>query len=149
CQRSCQRWDRGSVSGVFQDGLAKPGPHQSLLEWNSFQSNQILRECSVNRFSRGYPCDTAKRSAPSPTSMTCPVCSMTALDTRETFLMLRTPPTEPARRVGPCIQQASSSTTPSSLGKPPSPTLSSSGSFSGPETVVMAASSVSAPAFSF
>ena len=29
-----------------------------------------------------------------------------------------------ARRVGPCMQQASSSTTPSSFGKPPRPTLS-------------------------
>ena len=103
-------------------------------ELNSFHSSQILRERSVSRFSRGNPIATANRSAPSPTSMTWPVCSITALATIETFLILRTPPTEPARRVGPCMQQASSSTTPSSLGKPPRPTESSLGSSSGPFT---------------
>src|SRR5208282_2807644 len=72
-------------------------------------------------------------------------CSMTAFETSETFLMFRTPPTDPARRVGPCMQHASSSTTPSSFGSPPSPTLSSLGSSSGPLTTRSAASSVSPP----
>ncbi len=44
----------------------------------------------MSRFSRGNPTATANRSAPSPTSMTCPVCSITAFETSETFLMLRT-----------------------------------------------------------
>ncbi len=156
--RSSRRWMRCSQSslcgdvvdgnaGGFQCGSANPGPHQSSVEWCSFQSSQILRERSVSRFSRGKPMATANRSAPSPTSMTWPVCSMTALATSETFLMLRTPPTDPARRVGPCMQQASSSTTPSSLGRPPSPTLSSFGSSSGPLTTRRAASSVSPPFF--
>src|SRR5579864_3639578 len=56
--------------------------------------------------------------------------------------------TDPARRDGPCITQASNSTTPSSLGKPPKPTLVSSGSSSLILTPAMTASSVSAPALS-
>ena len=124
-----------------------PGPHQSRSELNSFHSSQILRERSVSRFSRGKPMATANFSAPSPTSMTWPVCSITARPTIDTFLMLRTPPTEPARRVGPCMQQESSSTTPSSLGKPPRPTESSLGSSSGPFTTRMPASRVSPPLF--
>ena len=134
-----------SSSGFWKCESASPGPHQSSLELYSFHSCQIFRECSVNRFSRGNPIATAKRSAPSPTSMTWPVCNMTALATSETFLMLRTPPTEPARRDGPCIQQESSSTTPSSFGSPPRPTLVSFGSSSGPLTTRSAASSVSPP----
>ena len=70
---------------------------------------------------------------------------ITAFATLETFWMLRAPPTDPARLVGPCMQQASSSTTPSSFGKPPSPTPSSSGSSSGPVTTRIAESSVSPP----
>ena len=53
-------------------------------------------------------------------------------------------PTAPARRVGPCMHDASSCTTPSSLGKPPSPTDWSSGSSSVMLTPAMMASSVSA-----
>src|ERR1700674_3322617 len=152
---SCQSWACGAVvgdvivdgDGGVQCGSANPGPHQSSVEWYSFQSSQILRERSVSRFSRGKPMAAANLSAPSPTSMTWPVCSITALETAETFLMLRTPPTDPARRLGPCMQQASSSTTPSSLGRPPSPTESSFGSSSGPFTTRKAASSVSPPLF--
>src|SRR5579859_645911 len=70
---------------------------------------------------------------------------MTALPAMETFLMLRTPPTAPARLVGPCMQQESSSTTPSSLGRPPRPTESSLGSSSGPFTTRTPASNVSPP----
>ena len=65
-------------AGGCQCGSASPGPHQSRSELNSFHSSQILRERSVSRFSRGKPMATAKRSAPSPTSMTWPVCSITA-----------------------------------------------------------------------
>src|SRR5580658_5652297 len=39
--------------GGFHCGSANPGPHQSSEEWYSFHSSQILRERSVNRFSRG------------------------------------------------------------------------------------------------
>ncbi len=60
----------------------------------------------------------------------------------------RTAATEPARRVGPCMQQASSSTTPSSFGKPPRPTVSSLGSSSCPLQMCRAASSVSPPSSS-
>src|SRR5579872_3214635 len=62
--------------------------------------------------------------------------------------MLRTPPTEPAIRVGPCMQHESSSTTSSSLGRPPSPTLMSLGSSSWVLPTAIAASSVSLPLFS-
>src|SRR5260370_14707337 len=97
--------------------LAIPGPHQS--ECVSFQSNQSFRDFSVRRFSRRNPWATAKRSVPSPTSITCPVCRRTAFESRETFLILLTPPTEPPVLVRPGLQEASSSTTPSSLGRPP------------------------------
>src|SRR5712692_617374 len=83
-------------AGGFQLGSAIPGPHQSWLELDSFHNCHILRECSV-----------------------------TVLASDATFLMSWTAPTAPARRVGPCMQQASSSTMPSSLGSPPKPTLSS------------------------
>src|SRR5882762_5901956 len=101
--RSFQSSDCGAVvgdDGGVQCGSARPGPHQSSVEWYSFHRSQILRERSVSRFSRGKPMATANRSAPSPTSITWPVCSMTALATSETFLMLRTPPTDPTRRAG-------------------------------------------------
>src|SRR5215472_6575928 len=122
------------AAGAFQLGSAMPGPHQSRSELYSFHNCQILRECSVNRFSLGKPMSSPKRVAPSPTSITCPVCSITVLAREATFLMSCTAPTEPALRVGPCMQQESNSTTQSSLGRPPNPTLSSLGSFSGPET---------------
>ena len=143
----CHSSDCGEpgLTRFFQFGLASPGPHQS--EWVSFHSSQIFRECSVSRFSREKPWATANRSAPSPTSMTWPVWAITDLATCDTFLILRTPPTEPARRVGPCMQHESNSTTPSSFGKPPRPTLSSLGSSSGPFTTRRAASRVSPPFF--
>src|SRR6478609_3813099 len=53
--------------------------------------------------------------------------------------------TDPARRVGPCMTEASNSTTPSSFVNPPYPTLLSSGSNSLMFTPAIAASSVSAP----
>src|SRR5579863_4747096 len=61
--------------------------------------------------------------------------------------MLRTDATDPARPVGPCIQLASSSTTPSSLGNPPYPTEVSLGSSSTTVTAAITASSVSPPDF--
>src|SRR5207245_9111437 len=54
---------------------------------------------------------------------------------------------EPARRVGPCITLASSSTSPSSFGNPPYPTESSFGSSSTTVTAATTASSVSPPFF--
>ena len=62
--------------------------------------------------------------------------------------MLRSEPTAPALRVGPCIKEASSSTTPSSFGRPPYPTELSFGSSSTMFTPATTASSVSLPAFS-
>ena len=44
---------------------------------------------------------------------------MTALATLLGFLMPSSAATAPARAVGPCMTQASSCTTPSSLGMPP------------------------------
>ena len=126
-------------------GDASPGPHQSLSDMVSFHSSHTLRERSVSRFSRGKPMATANCCAPSPTSITWPVCSITAFESSETFLISRTPATDPAMRVGPCMQQASSSTTPSSLGSPPRPTLSSLGSSSGPVMTCITASRVSPP----
>src|SRR5690242_13999011 len=61
--------------------------------------------------------------------------------------MRRSAATDPARCVGPCITHASSSTTPSSFGKPPYPTESSLGSSSTTVTVATTASSVSPPLF--
>src|ERR1035438_7660640 len=59
--------------------------------------------------------------------------------------MPRSAPTAPPRRVGPSRQLASSSTTPSSLGSPPYPTLVSRGSSSTIFTPAITASSVSLP----
>src|SRR5262249_23711061 len=73
------------------------------------------------------------------------VCSMTALATFEGVLILRSAPTAPPRRDGPCMQLASSSTTPSSFGSPPYPTLVSRGSSSTMFTPAITASSVSPP----
>src|SRR5712692_8295519 len=70
---------------------------------------------------------------------------MTVFASRETFLMRRTLATEPARCVGPCMTLASSSTSPSSLGRPPYPTESSFGSSSTTVTAATTASSVSPP----
>jgi len=55
-------------------------------------------------------------------------------------------PTAPARLVGPCITLASSCTTPSAFGRPPSPTDWSFGSSSWMLTPAIAASSGSLPA---
>ena len=60
--------------------------------------------------------------------------------------MLRSDATEPPPWVGPCITAASSSTTPSSLGRPPRPTEWSLGSASTIATPSIAASSGSCPA---
>src|SRR6266478_6106325 len=72
---------------------------------------------------------------------------MTVFASLATFLIRRTLATEPARRVGPCITLASSSTSPSSFGNPPYPTESSFGSSSTTVTAASAASSVSPPLF--
>lgn len=140
---SCQSSACGAVRRERHSGLARPGPHQSVCV--CFHSSHSFLVLSVNRFSGGKPCATANFSAPSPTSITWPVCKRTAFASSETFLMLRTPPTAPAVRVGPCMQHASNSTTPSSFGRPPRPTLWSFGSFSGPSTTLSAASRVSPP----
>ncbi len=132
-------------SGNLKFGLANPGPHQSSFDMVSRHSCQVLRERSVSRFSLGKPISKPKWLAPSPTSITWPVCSITVFASSETFLMSSTPATEPAMRVGPCMQQESSWTTHSSLGRPPSPTLSSLGSSSGPVMTCITASSVSPP----
>ena len=47
---------------------------------------------------------------------------MIAFATNDGVAMPSMAATEPARRVGPCMQDASSWTTPSSFGKPPNPT---------------------------
>src|SRR5574341_14358 len=69
----------------------------------------------------------------------------TSFATSEGVLMFSSAPTAPARLVGPCMQEASSCTTPSALGRPPYPTESSFGSSSWIFTPSTAASSGSAP----
>src|SRR5574341_720068 len=69
----------------------------------------------------------------------------TSLATSEGVLMFSSAPTAPARFVGPCMQEASSCTTPAALGSPPYPTESSFGSSSWIFTPSTAASSGSAP----
>src|SRR5438046_4292324 len=73
------------------------------------------------------------------------VSSITSLATFEGVLMPCSAPTATPRRVGPCIQLASSATTPSSFGRPPYPTLVSRGSSSTILTPAITASSVSPP----
>src|ERR671916_459505 len=70
---------------------------------------------------------------------------MTAFATRDGVAMPSSDATAPARLVGPCMQLASSCTTPSSFGRPPRPTEVSSGSSSWMTTPSMAASSGSRP----
>ena len=105
-----------------------------------------MRARSVSRLISGTPQARAKRVAPSPASITWSLFSITILASRATFLMLRTLATAPARRVGPCITLASSSTMPSSFGSPPKPTEVSFGSSSTIVTPCTTASSVSPPA---
>src|SRR3954454_3348009 len=149
---SCKRFLRSSATGTpvrlvggFQFGSERLGPHQSWSDMLSFHSCQILRERSVRRFSSWKPCSFATLLAPSPTMSTCPVCSITVFASKETFLMRRTAPTAPARPVGPCIMEQSSSTSPSSFGRPPKPTESSLGSSSCALRTNIAASRVSPP----
>src|SRR6202795_350543 len=70
---------------------------------------------------------------------------MTALATSEGVRTPSISATPPARFLGPCTQQESSCTTPSAFGRPPYPTLSSSGSSSTMLTPAMSASSTSEP----
>ncbi len=70
---------------------------------------------------------------------------MTTRATAAGCMMLRIEATEPPLWVGPCMTAASSSTTPSSLGSPPSPTEWSLGSASTMATPSIAASSGSCP----
>src|ERR1051325_10917825 len=70
---------------------------------------------------------------------------MTACATSDGVFTPSSAPTPPARFFGPCMQQESSGTMPSAFGKPPEPTLSSSGSSSTMLTPAMTASRTSAP----
>src|SRR5581483_2094113 len=120
CSSNSEIFGGGSTpAGRSYFGSASPGPHQSRCELLSFHRSQTLWERSVSSSSLGKPMTRANRSAPSPTSITWPVCSMTALASSDGFFVQRTPATDPARLVGPCMQQESSSTTPSSFGRPP------------------------------
>src|ERR1051325_8480776 len=78
----------------------------------------------------------------------CVVYLRMSFATSDAVLMFSSAPTAPARFVGPCMQDASSWTTPSALGRPPYPTESSVGSSSWIFTPSMTASSVSAPCIS-
>src|SRR3989304_550364 len=73
------------------------------------------------------------------------VYSRTHLATSLGVLIPSSAATAPARRVGPCMHDASSWTTPSSLGRPPYPTDVSSGSNSWIFTPSIPASRVSTP----
>src|ERR1035441_9936668 len=134
---------RCSLGGASNPGpqLVCPLPSRS----DFFQVSHCMRESSVSRLSSWNPMSLANRSAPSPTSIMWSVCSITNRATLEGVLILRSAPTAPPRREGPCMQLASSSTTPSSFGSPPYPTLVSLGSSSTMLTPAMTASSVSPP----
>ena len=93
--------------------------HLSFAERFCFQYSHTLRALSVSRFSMGTPCSSAKWRAPGPTSSTWSVVSITSFATLLGFFTPSREATAPARAVGPCITQASSCTTPSSLGMPP------------------------------
>ena len=85
----------------------------------SFQRSQAARDFSVRRSSSLKPWARANLSAPSPTMRTWSVLSMTSRATLDGFLMFRSAATAPAVWVGPYMTDESSSTTPSSLGRPP------------------------------
>ncbi len=91
------------------------------------------------------PCALANLSAPGPTRKTRLVRSMTRRATFDGFLMFSSAPTAPDFMVRPSMTEASSCTTPSSLGMPPYPTVTSSGSSSTMLTPEMTASSGSPP----
>jgi len=112
---------------------------------DSFQAIQALRVSSVSRSCSGKPCSFANFSALSPTSRTCLVRWRMQRATAAGCAMLRSPATPAPPWVGPCITEASSSTTPSSFGVPPRPTECSLGSASTIATPAIAASSGSAP----
>src|SRR5262245_59416263 len=82
-------------------------------------SSQSCRDSGVSRSSSLKPYDNAKRFAPSPTSKMWLVYSNTSLATSLGVLIPSRAATAPARLVGPCMHEASSCTTPSSLGSPP------------------------------
>src|SRR5581483_11985685 len=80
CSSNSEIFGGGSTpAGSSYLGSASPGPHQSRCELLSFHRSQTLWERSVSSSSLGKPMTRANRSAPSPTSITWPVCSMTAL----------------------------------------------------------------------
>src|SRR5215469_11436727 len=69
----------------FHSGLSIPGRQLKLVF--AFQASQIFRECSVSRFVSSKPSATPKRRAPSPTSITWFVRSITVFANRATFLI--------------------------------------------------------------
>src|SRR5437762_12460424 len=109
------------------------------------QCSHTSRACSVSRSSSLKPYCSANRLAPSPTRKMWFVYLSTSFATSDGVLMPSSAPTAPARLVGPCMQDASSCTTPSAFGRPPYPTESSFGSSSWIFTPSITASSVSAP----
>ena len=94
------------------------------------RATQSARVSAVSSSASSAPISRAKRPAPAPTSMTCGSRSITA---RATLIGWRNPvsaATEPAAWLVPSTIDASSSTSPSTFGRPPRPTLRSSGSAS-------------------
>ena len=87
------------------------------------------------------PCSFANASAPSPDSITCGECSITARASRIGFFTCRTPATAPARNVLPSMIAASSSLFPSWVNTAPLPALKFGSSSS---TVIAAATASSA-----
>src|SRR5260370_22857602 len=84
-----------------------------------FHTSHASRDFSVSRLSSAYPKALANRNPPSPASIIWSDSFITSLAILDGVLMPRMLAPEPARRVGPCITHASSSTTPSSFGNPP------------------------------
>ena len=110
------------MAGALVSGASNPSVQLLWLaesRSDCFHTNHASRDFSVSRFSSLNPQALANSRAPAPTSIVWSVCSITSFATLDGFFMFRIDATAPHRRVGPCITEASNSTTPSSFGSPP------------------------------
>src|SRR5215813_11258019 len=99
--------------------LCQLGPQLSCGFRLSRHASHFFRDSSVSKSCFLNPCLSAKRNAPPATSRMWSVRSSITLATLDGFLISCRLATAPARRVGPCITLASSSTSQSSFGNPP------------------------------
>src|SRR5690606_15905019 len=145
------RYVRGSATSSRSGSPASaaptgPGGGQCSGSVRRFHSSQSSLDRGVLRSSSMVkPMSRAKRCASRPTSRWWSVTSSTFWATSEGVRTPSSAATAPALRRGPCMHEASSCTTPSAFGRPPYPTLVSSGSSSTMFTPAITASSTSAP----